>query len=729
MPDPELSQFTTVFRASEPRRVRRGRQPLSCTSCQKRKSRCDRRLPCGACEKRGDVASCKFGPPGAVESARGRRQEMQSRLAKLEEMVKGLADESARLKSGSSQNEPLSGNQASAVPLANTDFIQSGDSSGSSSESRFLGPTNWEALVESIHDIKSILEAEQDGWDEDRQNEDEAPQLEDNDIIFGDVEPVTIAEVLDMLPSRQDTDRAIGAYFNAKFIAVPFIHTNHFRRTYNAFWDKPTSANLLWISILLCIVSVGTMILRLKSTSPTSPEAIGRSRAYMSMAARCLVSGRYLKAKVYSVEAMLMYAHARNAQKVDADPIIWQLYGLAIRVAQRRGYHRDPIKASFKLSPYEAEMRRRVWFTLRSYDMLASYQQGMPNMVHEDGHDTDHPMNLTDDDFDEDSVVLNPRPVIDPFPITFYVQKSKLLPMLRRVMSHALGIKPLTFLQAQGIAGELGEWHTTMPPCLRYRSFRETSFTDPNYTIMHRIMLELLYRINMCNLFRPFIVDPSPSAKATTGKRAIELCRDAALGMLQIHIELDREIQPGGRFFEERYMVSSLSLHDFLVASMTLCIELTQFTHLSAEERADRIAILWTSYRMWLARSKDSADALHGSKVLRAILSRIDTTTTTSPSSGPASSSTARTLQSDNDDTARTTQSSQELASELGISEANFTNMLNFDDLPSLETVFMNNNETTYWGSMDRYLRQDTSVEVCLDLPYLDLGIGKSGGV
>lgn len=101
---------------------------------------------------------------------------------------------------------------------------------------------------------------------------------------------------------------------------------------------------------------------------------------------------------------------------------------------------------------------------------------------------------------------------------------------------------------------------------------------------------------------------------------------------------------------------------------------------------------------MWLARSKDSADALHGSKVLRAILSRIDTTTTASPSSGPASSSTARTLQSDND-TARTTQSSQELASELGISEANFTNMLNFDDLPSLETVFTNNNETTYWVS------------------------------
>jgi hypothetical protein len=102
---------------------------------------------------------------------------------------------------------------------------------------------------------------------------------------------------------------------------------------------------------------------------------------------------------------------------------------------------------------------------------------------------------------------------------------------------------------------------------------------------------------------------------------------------------------------------------------------------------------------MWLARSKDSADALHGSKVLWAILSRIDTTTTTSPSSGPASSSTARsTLQSDND-TARTTQSSQELASELGISEANFTNMLNFDDLPSLETVFANNNETTYWVS------------------------------
>ena len=46
--------------------------------------------------------------------------------------------------------------------------------------------------------------------------------------------------------------------------------------------------------------------------------------------------------------------------------------------------------------------------------------------------------------------------------------------------------------------------------------------------------------------------------------------------MLNIHIELHSEIQPGGRLYEDRYMMNSLTLHDFLIAAMVLCVELSE---------------------------------------------------------------------------------------------------------------------------------------------------------
>lgn len=561
-----MAPFTTVFRASEPRRVKRNRQTVSCTACQRRKSRCDRRQPCGACEKRGDERTCQFAPASSVAgSSAGSRQEVQSRLHKLEEMVRRLAEGSKAGPAGApsfgSRLESATGGNDMDLDTAENDR-QGNDVDD---EPSYHGPTSWAALVESIHDIQSALDAEGD------EPPNSQPSEPDPDVVFGELPPVTTDDIERALPTRQDADRLVSAYFNAKYVAYPFIHTHHFRRRYETFWQSPSSAGFLWISTLFSILGVGALICLSKDKNSTAEPG-----PFLNVAARCLIAGRYLEGKTWSVEALTMLIHARSVQKTDADPTVWSLYALAVRLAQRQGYHRRWDQVSPKLTPFDAEMRRRVWLVLQCYDMVLSHQHGMPPMIHEDTFDAEPPTNATDEDFDEDSVIITSRPPTDPFPITAYIAKSKILPIVRRGMVFPLGTKAGGWAEIQETARDLEAWYASIPPCLRYRPIREASFTDPNYTVMHRAMLEITHYMAVCSLYRPYLTLALRQGSASEYAPALEHCRRAALRLIEIHFEMDQATQPGGRFHEEKYLVSSLALHDFLVAAMILCIELME---------------------------------------------------------------------------------------------------------------------------------------------------------
>jgi hypothetical protein len=445
-------------------------------------------------------------------------------------------------------------------------------------ETNYHGATSWTALVESIRDIQDVLEADREP---DYPEDVEAAEPE---VVLGDVPSITIKEVMESLPSRQDTDKLIMAYFRAKFIAVIFIHTHQFKRRYDAFWKNPSSADFLWISILFSILSIGTMVTSTKesdglSSSSSSPFLTGSdSRFYMTKAAQCLVAGQYFKGNRFSVEALLMHAHSRNVQKLDSDSSLWSLYGVAVRLAQRQGYHRDAARVSSNraMTPFEVEMRRRTWFLIQSTDLLFSFQNGMPPIITQDTCDVDHPTNITDDDFDEDTISLPaPRPPTDPFPVLMCITKSKLCRIMRRVVQNALAVTPAPYAETLALNQELQDWHNAVPPCLRIRTIRNTAFTDANYTIMNRLVLELMYLKSLCILNRPHLTTHKHDVEYDASRR---ICIESALMILEIQAELDIETGIGGRIYEDRFMVSNLTLHHFLLAAMIVCLDLSEST-------------------------------------------------------------------------------------------------------------------------------------------------------
>ncbi|RFU76687.1 fungal specific transcription factor domain-containing [Trichoderma arundinaceum] len=715
MPNSGISQFTSVFRATDAHRVKRSRQTVSCTACQRRKSRCDRQHPCGACEKRGGGGACSYGPVSSSvtadrATAGSSRRDVQLKLNQLEQMVRGLAENrlskmSSGLGNGHEERQRSTGGDKE-TPIESSEL-----------ETSYHGATSWTALVESIHDIQYILGTDRDS------NSPDAAEMAEPEVVLGDVPPITIKEVMESLPPRQEADKLIMAYFKAKFIAVIFIHTHQFKRRYEAFWADPSSAGFLWISILFSILSIGTMITSTKgsdslpsSTSSSPSLSVPDSRFYMTKAAQCLIAGQYFKGKRFSVEALLMHAHSRNVQKLDSDSSLWTLYGLVVRLAQRQGYHRESTKVSSNraMTPFEAEMRRRTWFLIQSTDLLFSFQNGMPPIITQEACDVDHPTNLTDDDFDEDTVSLPaPRPPTDPIPVLACITKSKLCRVMRRVVRHALSVTPGSYSETLTLNQELQDWHDSVPACLHIRTIRNTSFTDANYTIMHRLMLELMYLKSLCVLNRPYLTTHKHEVKYDSSR---QICRESALEILEIQAELDIETGPGGRMYEERFMISNLTLHHFLLAAMVVCLDLSESSDISPEDRVKRIATLRTAYTIWSARSATSSDAFHASRVLRAILSRIDPPgTNASTSSGPMISTPSSSLPQSYGSVPTTSADMMQQAMTLDSSEIPVYNTADdafFGDgagavMPSFEDMFANT-DMFDWSSLDQYIQPDS---------------------
>lgn len=94
--------------------------------------------------------------------------------------------------------------------------------------------------------------------------------------------------------------------------------------------------------------------------------------------------------------AMVLYLTC--ARRSDDTRYVWTLAGLLIRLATALGIHRDG--SHFNLSPYDTEMRRRLWWQICTLDVRSSEDHGINPSIVESSFDTKFPSNINDEDID-----------------------------------------------------------------------------------------------------------------------------------------------------------------------------------------------------------------------------------------------------------------------------------------------------------------------------------------
>lgn len=94
------------------------------------------------------------------------------------------------------------------------------------------------------------------------------------------------------------------------------------------------------------------------------------------------------------LQALVLFLICVRSQ--DDTRTVWSLSGLATRLAQALGVHRDG--TVFGLTPFETEMRRRLWWHISILDTRAAEDHGADPSYTEAFYDAQLPLNINDDD-------------------------------------------------------------------------------------------------------------------------------------------------------------------------------------------------------------------------------------------------------------------------------------------------------------------------------------------
>lgn len=203
-----------------------------------------------------------------------------------------------------------------------------------------------------------------------------------------------------------------------------------------------------------------------------NPETNHLSWIYLQKVhANKLNSSDYTKSSIYTIETLILYVHGEYTHKTDVEVGIWIIVGMLVRLAMRMGYHRDGSKYP-QITPFIAEMRRRVWIFVRQMDTIFSFQLALPSMVRSSDCDTALPRNIFEDEFGPESKVLPAaRPFTEPTPVAYMIFKSKISVAFGQILEemNVVNGKAMTYEEVISHDGRLREIRKSMPPHLQIR--------------------------------------------------------------------------------------------------------------------------------------------------------------------------------------------------------------------------------------------------------------------
>lgn len=109
---------------------------------------------------------------------------------------------------------------------------------------------------------------------------------------------------------------------------------------------------------------------------------------------------------------------------------VLSMTAIAVQIGRGIGLHRDG--TTFNLTPFETEMRRRLWLQICLLDFCASEDQGCDPMIHEASYDTHPPSNINDEDISPDSTEY-PKERVGCTDMTFLLFRCDIITLSRRL--------------------------------------------------------------------------------------------------------------------------------------------------------------------------------------------------------------------------------------------------------------------------------------------------------
>ncbi|KAK5114452.1 hypothetical protein LTR62_002387 [Meristemomyces frigidus] len=373
---------------------------LACRTCQKRKIKCDRNLPCAACMKGGNVCEPvddQRVPRGRLGGRKKRDEHTEARIARLEATLSQMQSQ-AKLRVAMETNPEASrayDTQPAPVPIlpSGGDLATFGNSEISNrSKSQFLGTAFWTSLKDALSDVEAELHDDTTDLtdDTDALNNDSPPPLIDPIV------PGLVPSVLLWHPPARLVQELYTIYFRNvdpvfKVLHAPSVRAHVVDGAPYLLYDDGDSA-VAALRFVLYYAAVATMndaqcrdLLGLPFT-----DAVAQ---YRLMSEGALARADYLVSNdMATLQAFVIYlAICRYS---DATRRTWTLMATAMRSALALEIHTEKPGRSL----FAAEQCRRLWHQLCVLDLALAVDLASDALIFPGTYDISLPLNINDID-------------------------------------------------------------------------------------------------------------------------------------------------------------------------------------------------------------------------------------------------------------------------------------------------------------------------------------------
>ncbi|KAL1392547.1 fungal-specific transcription factor domain-containing protein, partial [Phyllosticta capitalensis] len=416
---------------------------LSCHNCRARKVRCDKERPCGNCQR--SKSECVFPLQRAARRKQGRRhEELLRRLDHLESLVDGLGGEVAITARKGTKEEPhededAQGEEEEEESEATTEkgewmpgvvkplllAPRGGDHHGGPREDgtypvmkgdggRYLGEDFWTSLSGEVSQIKSSVEGLRELLNEPTsEDEEDASTHFSSPPVHGDNYEKRLMNSLFLFSGDMETT-------DLRWLHPPGPHIEALA---NIYWDRvdvifkvlhrPTISPLLksaaadtmaipkgggeeaiMFAIYFAAVTTLSSTECLEVLGRDKPTVVGQTRHCLEIA---LSNADFLNSTdIQVLQAFVLYLVCLRSHNKTRSA--WTLVALAVRVAQDLNLHRDGALTGF--SPYDTEVRRRLWWQIVVLDIRACEDRGSFPLIALEQCSTKVPLNINDEDIE-----------------------------------------------------------------------------------------------------------------------------------------------------------------------------------------------------------------------------------------------------------------------------------------------------------------------------------------
>ncbi|KAK2002096.1 fungal-specific transcription factor domain-containing protein [Colletotrichum falcatum] len=197
------------------------------------------------------------------------------------------------------------------------------------------------------------------------------------------------------MPSRELADTLVDNYLRTFETVHRIVHVPSFRTDYERYWESPSEASEAFVVQMQLCMAIGATLYDDRFTLRAHATQ-WFWEAMFWLITPCEKS----KMTITGIQIRCLMHFLRHTANIGCD-LSWIGAGALVRMAMYMGLHREP-RAIAKMTPYRAEMRRRLWVTVLEIALQTSVDSGGPPLVSMRDFDTEPPANVDDEQLVED---------------------------------------------------------------------------------------------------------------------------------------------------------------------------------------------------------------------------------------------------------------------------------------------------------------------------------------